>query len=322
MGVPSRAMPLNTTNPLTLARLFANMNRLLDELQPDIVNCHRGESMILWGLLKKRRGGFRLVRTRGDQRLPRNNVFNRWLHGSVADAVITTNSRMARHFREVMDVPRSRLWQIPGGVDTDVFHFDPEGRRRVREEFGYADGHFVLGLLGRFDEVKGQREAIHALAKLHREHGLTQVRLLLAGFSSGLPRERIEDWIQEAGMDEYVRITGRRGDVTACISAFDLGIAPSLWSETIARAALEIMACGRPLVASRVGVMPDLVSPEALVEPGDADDLARAVARCVTSASDLEALAAEQREVVRQHTHTDFLRQTLAVYHTLSETGS
>ena len=58
------------------------------------------------------------------------------------------------------------------------------------------------------------------------------------------------------------------------LRALDVGVVASLWSETIARAALEIMACGRPLVSTSVGVMPDLLPASALVAPGDVDALA------------------------------------------------
>ena len=129
-----------------------------------------------------------------------------------------------------------------------------------------------VGLLGRFDLVKGQRETIAALAKLVGE-GVRNIRLLLLGFHRDASGE-VEAWIREAGMERYVTITGKVPDVTACLSALDVGVVASLWSETIARAALEIMACGRPLVSTSVGVMPDLLPASALVAPGDVDALA------------------------------------------------
>ena len=204
MGLRPLAMPLNAKNPLEFPGLIRDMGRLVRAFRPDVVNCHRGESFLFWGLLKGM-GGYALVRTRGDQRLPKGNLPNRILHTRVADAVVATNSVMARHFAEKMRVPAERLHMILGGVDTERFRFVPEGRAEVRARYGFTDDECVVGLLGRFDLVKGQRETIAALAKLVGE-GVRNIRLLLLGFSTATLQEEVEAWIREAGMERYVRL--------------------------------------------------------------------------------------------------------------------
>lgn len=312
MGLRPLSMPLNAKNPLEFPGLIRDMGRLVRGFRPDVVNCHRGESFLFWGLLKGM-GGYALVRTRGDQRLPKGNLPNRILHTRVADAVIATNSVMARHFAEKMHVPAERLHMILGGVDTERFRFDPEGRAEVRARYGFTDDECVVGLLGRFDLVKGQRETIAALAKLVDE-GVRNIRLLLLGFSTATLQEEVEAWIREAGMERYVTITGKVPDVAACLSALDVGVVASLWSETIARAALEIMACGRPLVSTSVGVMPDLLPASALVAPGDVDALAGVLRRAVTDAAWRRDLAGYCSTRIMSLRGKDFLEQTLAVY--------
>ena len=91
-GLDARPVDLNTANPLRLAVTLWKLVRLLKTEKPQIVNCHRGEGFFLWGLLKALGFGFRLVRTRGDQRPPHADVLNRFLHAHVADAVVVTNS--------------------------------------------------------------------------------------------------------------------------------------------------------------------------------------------------------------------------------------
>lgn len=312
-GLPMRLLPLNTTTPWGIAGLHAELKKLVRAFRPDVVNCHRGDNFVLWGLLKKELGCFRLVRTRGDQRLPRANLVNRWLHNDVCDAVVTTNSAMTRHFREVMRTPAGKLHQILGGVDTGAFCADQDGRARVRAEFGYGDGHFVVGLLGRFDRVKGQRELIRAVSRLFHA-GQRDIRLLLLGFDSGTAESTVRGWIAEHGIDSITRITGKRSDIRDCVCALDLGVVASLWSETIARAALEIMACEVPLVGTTVGVMPDLLENEALIAPGDVDALAgRILAACASP--DLAArLRQAQSRRMADLSGRDFLARTLAVY--------
>ena len=115
-------------------------------------------------------------------------------------------------------------------------------------------------------------------------------------------------------MGDYVTITGKVPDVAACLSALDAGVVASLWSETIARAALEIMACGRPLVSTSVGVMPDLLPASALVPPGDVDALADVLRRAATDAVWRRELTEACSKRIAALGDADFLNQTLAVY--------
>lgn len=313
LGLTVHPLELNSANPLVLLRTYSRMRRLVRRFAPDVVNCHRGESFFLWGLLRKQWQSFALVRTRGDQRPPKSSMGNRWLHNNVADAVILTNSAAAEHCRNVLQTPPNQLWTIYGGVDTTIFRFDPAGRARVRQEFDIAEDDFLLGLVGRFDEVKGQRELLQALANL-RDSGLRHLACLLIGHDSALPATTVESWIRDMGLVGRVQITGPRTDVPACISALDLGIAPSLWSEAIARAALEIMACGRPLLASNVGVMPDLLDSRALFPPGDVDAMQSRIARAVGDADYRDNMLRQQQQRISQLSSREFLRQSLNVY--------
>ena len=317
-GLDVVTVDLNTVNPLRLFTTCIDIIQLLKRHRPEIVNCHRGEGFFLWGLLK--RAGFRygLVRTRGDQRLPRNDFFNRWLHASVADGVVVTNQRMADHFLKDMRTPESNLWLIHGGVDNDRYAFTSEGREQVRREFGFQENDLVVGLLGRFDRVKGQKELIEATAKAGKRLG-DHVKLFLIGFDTAMNRAQIEEWLNEYGLTDSCRISGKRDDVAACLSALDIGVVASLWSEAIARAALEIMAAGRPLVSTNVGVMPDLVPEEGLVDPGDVDGLAKVIARTATDETFRKFLLEKQKRTLSQLSGSNFLKRSLTLYEKLLE---
>lgn len=315
MGLPVAPLPLNDASPLALGRLWRDLNRFLDDFRPDVVDCHRGEAFVLWGLLRRLRPSFRLVRTRGDQRPPRNNLPNRWLHAHACDAVVATNSAMFRHCRDRLRVPAPLLRLNLGGVDRRRFAFDATGRERVRAEFGVVPGETVVGLLGRFDRVKGQRELIQAVSLLRRQG--RPVRLLLIGFETATAQSEVEAWLREFDVADAAAITGRRADVAACLSALDVGVVASLWSEAIARAALEIMSCGVPLLSTRVGVMPDLVSEAALVPPGDPAALAALLDRCMADPAFPAALRAEQAQTMADLSDERFYGRALDLYQSL-----
>lgn len=312
LGLAPVPLPLNTGNPLHWPGLYMSMRKLVQTFRPHVVDCHRGEAVPLWAALR-REAGFALVRTRGDQRLPKGNLPNRLLHAHAMDAVIATNSVMARHMVDAMGVAPDRVHTIIGGVDAERFRFDPAGRATVRRGYGWGDDAFVIGLLGRFDRVKAQKETIEAVARL-RSQGYHKLRLMLAGFETATTQAEVEAWIREAGVGDITVITGRHPDVVGCISAMDAGVVPSLWSEAIARAALEIMACGVPLVSSTVGVMPDLLPADAMCPPGDVQGLAALLARVHDDASWREALHAACLRRMASLRSEDFRDATLRVY--------
>ena len=316
MGLTTVSVDLNTTNPVRFVGAAKHIIQLLKTHRPDIVNCHRGEGFFLWGLLKLFGFGYRLVRTRGDQRPPRSDTVNRWLHAGVADAVVVTNRRMADYFLRKMRTPGHGLWLIHGGVDTKKFGFDPQGRKRVRKEFGFGPDDLVVGLLGRFDRVKGHKELIEAVAALQKR-GRTNLKLFLIGFDTAMTASEIEADIQKNGVKAITRISGKRDDVGACISALDIGVVASLWSEAIARSALEIMAADRPLISTDVGVMPDLTAPPVLVQPEDAKGLADAIAKLADDTALREEVLAAQKRTMSQLTLEEFLKRTLNLYKSL-----
>lgn len=319
LGLPVVGLPLNG---LPWPRLLNGMHRVLKSFRPDVVNCHRGESFVLWALLQKQYG-YSLVRTRGDQRLPKNNGPNRWLHRR-ADAVIATNSAMARHFTSVLGVPKNRVHVVLGGVDTSRFYPNAEARARLRQAYGFDDTCVVIGLVGRLDTVKGQKQAIAALnlacqslafqKNLAAEvAGPCPFRLLLVGFDSEFSAADVHSWAARHGVEDQVVLSGKVERPEEWINAFDLGLLASLGSETIARAALEIMACGVPLISSRVGVMPDLLPDEYLFQPGNVEEMVPLLLKSLDP-----AWREQVRQVCRQKIATlslnDFLQQSLHIY--------
>ena len=312
MGLSPIPLPLNTKCPFIFFKLIQSIYQQIKVFKPNIVNCHRGEAVFLWGILRKK-GNYALVRTRGDQRLPKRNIFNKLLYRSMTDAIITTNTKMSSHITSLLNVKESLIDTIIGGVDNQRFYFSELGRRIVRSKYGFTANHFVIGLLGRFDRKKKKKELINAIALLIQE-GYTSIRLLLIGFPTTISKEEVEVWIKEAKIEPYVIITGYVQSITDYLSAMDLGVIASLSSETIARAALEIIACKRPLISTNVGVMPDLLPLEALVEPGNILALKKVIQKAIVNSSWRKWLVDISSNRMKSQTSELFLSETLESY--------
>jgi len=318
LGLNVIPVDINSVSPLRLANGTRHIIQLLRTHRPEIVNCHRGEGFFLWAMLKLMGFPFKLVRTRGDQRPPRGDRFNRWIHAHVADSVVVTNRRMADYFLSTMQTPSESLWLIHGGVDAEKFRFDEAGRAKVRQEFDFADSDIVIGLLGRFDRVKGHQETIEAIARL-RKQGMDNIRLFLIGFDTAMSQSEIQKHIETNDIGDITRISGKRSDVGACLSALDVGVVASLWSEAIARSALEVMAAERPLVSTNVGVMPDLVRPPMIVEPGNVAALADAIGAVAQDDEIRKQVLEAQKRTMSQLTLEEFLKRSLNLYQSLIE---
>ena len=159
--------------------------------------------------------------------------------------------------------------EFPRALDTEMC------RRRVRRELDLEEGSLVVGTLGRLTAVKGQDDLLRAFATLLHAH--QSARLLLVG--EGEEEGNLRRLAADLGVAEKVEFCGWKSDVFAALSAMDLFALPSL-NEGMGKALVEAMYVGLPVVATRVGGVPELVEEGVhglLVPAGDPVRLAAAL---------------------------------------------
>jgi glycosyltransferase involved in cell wall biosynthesis len=163
-----------------------------------------------------------------------------------------------------------RLKRIYNGVDPDQFapRHDVAGR--------VADPSLVAGFAGRLIRGKGLDILVHALAAARN---LVSVRLLVAG--DGPDRDELASLVSRVGIAQDVEFFGMVRDMDRFWQSCDIAIVPSdTWIESFCMSALEAMSCGKPVIATCNGALPELVShgeSGMLVPPGDVTALARAI---------------------------------------------
>lgn len=136
-------------------------------------------------------------------------------------------------------------------VNTERFRPDPGARREVRERLG-AGGRFVALTVAYLIPQKGVDVALRSLAELPEE-----VAVWVAGDGPELPALRA--LAHELGLDGRVRFLGAQRHVEPLMQAADCLICPSVWGEAAGLVNLEASACGLPVVASRVGGIPEFI---------------------------------------------------------------
>ena len=155
----------------------------------------------------------------------------------------------------------------------------------------------VIGTISRLSWEKGHRVLLQAFARL--VCGGADVHMVLVG--DGPERSALERFAQELGIAGRVTFTGFRDEVADLLDALDVFVLPSVAGETGPLALKEAMAMARPVIASRVGGIPEVVTDAVtglLVEPGDASQLFDALATLVAEPERARALGRAARDQV------------------------
>ncbi len=170
-----------------------------------------------------------------------------------------------------------RFSVVPSGIDRERFRRARVQGKRQPDWFGCPPDALVLGSVGWLTDIKGHEYLIEAVAKLKQD--FPSLHLVIIG--SGDRHEALLQQAELAGLCDAVHLLGHRDDVEVCLAGMDLFVLPSL-NEGMGRALIEAMAAGLPVIASRVGGIPAVISHEQtglLVAPGDAGALAEALRR-------------------------------------------
>ena len=216
----------------------------------DVVHVHHSHDHWLgwWG-----HGTAALIRTFHNER----SVRLAWPDSALyrrTDAVIAVSRRIEERLREAR-VLGSRLYRSDGVVDATRFVTDAPGARKIREEFGAA-GVPLVGCVARLAAGRGHEALIEGFRLLLAEWG--DARLLLVG--KGERRDALEGLVKRLGLERRVFFAGYRdADLPAVLGALDVFVLMGAGSDESCRAALEAMAAGRPVLAARVGALPDAV---------------------------------------------------------------
>lgn len=225
-----------------------------------------------------------------------------------ADAVIATSGAVARHAG-----CRGARVVYPGVPLSD------RAAGMTRPARGRAAS--VIGAAGRLVRLKGHADLLRAAALLRA--GWPALRVEIAG--EGPERPALQDEARRLGLEDRVTFLGWQTDISPALARWDVLVQPSL-DEGFGLAALEAMAAGLPVVATRVGGLPEVVdegSTGLLVPPADPASLAAALERLLRHPDLGSAMGAAGRERARAHFSVErMVAATSEVYASLTARAS
>lgn len=268
-------------------------------------NTEMALGLILRHLLGRK---YRLLFTSASQR--QHSRYTRWLISRM-DRVVATSAHGAAYLERPARV-------IHHGIDTQGFA-PPADRAALRQRLGLPRDAVLVGCYGRIREQKGTGDFLNAMIRLLPDR--PQVTALIMGRATERHRAYLADLqaqAERAGLSDRIRFLPEVpvDRVADWYGALDLYVAPQRW-EGFGLTVLEAMACGVPVVATRVGAFEELLTPQtgSLVDPKDAPALQAAIARWLDDDTARAAAGRAARDhVVRNHDITAEAWALIEVY--------
>jgi len=303
------SLNLNTDNPLHFFKNIFILKKYIENEKIDIVNCHRGEMYLAIAIASRLANNKPLlIRTRGDQRAPKNNFLNRLVHRFFVDQVIVTTVKLKERYQE-LSFPQNRISVIYGGVGTKFIQ-TPQSKSDLNQRF-------VFGILGRLSPVKGHHNLIKAFSELLIK--FPDCELLIGGGDCEISAEQLKYYARDLGVASQVRVLGFVEDEIAFIDGLDCAVVASTGSEMISRVLYEYGARQKLCLVTPVNSLIEIIQNEqnGIVANGyQPPDLLAAMQKILSmNSADREQLAEKfYQDVQKKYQPESFYNETMAVY--------
>jgi L-malate glycosyltransferase len=317
LGIPVRVFPENRWGS---GKIFLELVREFKKSNIRIVHTHKYKDTILAAPAAKLCGIPHIVRTVHGLREPFDGLqafkmscyeaIERTVHRSCVDSIIGVSSQIAARYKAGGEV--SRVTCIRNGIDLEGKSV-LVNRWQIRKDLGIDSETCLIGTVGRLTPVKGIPYLLDAARILLRQGA--NVKVLVVG--DGSIRQDLLAQAGSLGVSERIVFLGHREDTDVLLQALDIFVLPSL-SEGIPMALLEAMAASRPIVASRVGGVPEIIENGVdgyLVEPMDVDNLAERCRRLIESPDVARKMGEQGRKrVEREFSATAMADRVVSFY--------
>lgn len=279
---------------------FLQLTARLRRQRPDIVHTHLGRADNYGRMAARIARVPVIVSTVHNVEAWKSRFFLLWIDAWTsifAHRLVACSGRVAEHLRE-LKVPMEKVVVVKNGICLRHWTEKPDlaAVGGIRRELGAGQNEFVVGVIGRLETQKGHSYLFQAIAALKDE--IPDLKLWVIG--EGSLRESLERLAGELGLSAKITFAGVRRDMRLVYAALDLVVMPSLW-EGLPITLLEAMACRRPIVATTVGGIPEVIAHEKsglLVPPRDVPALAAGLKCCHRERQFTQSLASAAFETV------------------------
>lgn len=203
-----------------------------------------------------------------------------------------------------------KIVKIYSGIELDLFHpVTRDQKDRIREKWKLNRNEAVIGIVSKLWDGKGHEVLIEAFRELKKE--IKNLRLVIVG--EGYLINKLFRLVDKYRLSDSVLFTGFQMEVSEIIATFDVAVLPSFF-EGMGRVLLEAMAMEKPVVASRVGGIPDLVEHGIngfLVRPGNVQELAGALKKILNDEGLARKMGVRGRKRIKEKFDADMMAKSI-----------
>lgn len=206
---------------------------------------------------------------------------------------IAVSGPVRQHLLQDFHIPADRIRCIYNGIDTSHYATppDPEKIREHRERWKIPENQPIIGGIGRF--AAGRVKGFDAILVAAHLLGQTVPGLQVLMVGDGPRRPFLEDVARRLGIRSKIHFVGVAQDVRLPLALMDMFIFPSRWPEAFGLTLVEAMAAGKPVIATRVGAVPEIVRHGIdgwLVPPEDPASLAEGILHLLKDRTEADRL--------------------------------
>jgi glycosyltransferase involved in cell wall biosynthesis len=285
----------------------------------DIVHTHSSKAGLLGRLAARMAGVKHIIHT------PHGHIFygyygrglsfmfiilERWAARYTEKIITLTNAGKEEHIQYKI-APAHKFITIHSGLELGSLQ-PSDTKNDVAKEFNIDKSDKLIGTVARLVPIKGHEFLLKA-APLVLQHYPNTTFLLIG---DGPLRKKLENLAQQLNFFDKIVFSGMREDIPRLLNAIDIFVLPSL-NEGMGRVLIEAMALAKPIVATRVGGVPDVIedgSSGLLVPSADPDALANAICTIMKNPSLAARLASHAVTRSQKFSHTDMIRQLENLY--------
>ena len=237
-----------------------------------------------------------------------------------ADRVIAISTRITENLLSA-GIPSQKVVRIDDSVDVELFSPEKNTQNILRDESS-PTGQIRIGIIGRIDAFKRQLDFLMAAREVLRQSKSPLMFFVVGDIHSHAYFKKTQSFVSEAGMEKYVRFTGRRGDIPAVMASLDILVSLSGGSVMF-----EAMAAGKAVISAGFSSRKYSYHIQdgktgLLVESQQKEDLAQAMIKLVDTPQLRNQLGNQARQwALKELAHTKMAAKTRQLYDTLLDTN-
>lgn len=288
------------------------------KIKPDIIHGQmifpNGFLAVILGWLLKKPS---ITYVRGSDIYTRSGLFKKTIGRFVlkrSNRVIALTNDMKKEILKIVD--RKDVIVVPNGIEISKFNLN---RDNCRRELNIQENKKIILFVGRLIEIKGVEYLIRAMKEILKD--IPDAKLMIIG--DGENEKNLKNLSVNLGVEEKIDFIGKvpNDKIPVYMKAADVFVLPSL-SEGFPVTLLEAMAAGLPILATKVGGIPEIIKDEEngfLVQPANSSDIAKKVIDLLADKEKMEIMKQNNKEKAKNYDWDAIVKQLVTIYHDIQK---